>query len=261
MRFRPCIDIHNGKVKQIVGGSLTDERSEAKENFVSENGGEYYASLYKEDGLKGGHIILLNPAGTREYELDMLQAKNALREYPGGLQIGGGITNQNAASFLDFGASHVIVTSYVFRDGSINYENLKRISSETGKDRLVLDVSCRKKGEDYYIVTDRWQKFTNEKLSFSLLKELAGYCDEFLIHAVDVEGKSAGSDKELIHLLSDWQEAYITYAGGVSNFSDLESIRDIGKGNIDVTIGSSLSLFGGPLNYKEVVEWFQKYAG
>lgn len=285
MRFRPCIDIHNGKVKQIVGGSLSDEKcernalshsvfygstadlsaegngskSEAKENFVSEKGGEYYASLYKEDGLKGGHIILLNPAGTKEYELDMEQAEKALKEYPGGLQIGGGITDKNAAAFLEAGASHVIVTSYVFQDGFIHYDNLKRISAETGKDKLVLDVSCRKRGEDYFIVTDRWQKFTREKLSLSLLKDLAEYCDEFLIHGVDVEGKSAGIDRELIVLLSEWQDSCITYAGGVSNFEDLESIRKSGKGNIDVTIGSSLSLFGGPLNYRDVVEWFRQH--
>lgn len=261
MKFRPCIDIHNGKVKQIVGGSLRDEKSEAKENFVSEKGAEYYAALYKEDGLKGGHIVLLNPAGTHEYELDMLQARNALKAYPGGLQIGGGITDKNAAAFLQAGASHVIVTSYVFRDGFINYENLRKITNETGKDKLVLDVSCRKKGEDYYIVTDRWQKFTSEKLTLELLKDLSGYCDEFLIHAVDVEGKSSGIETDLICFLSKWQESPVTYAGGVSGFSELESIREYGKGNIDVTIGSSLSLFGGPLPYKNVVEWFTNHAG
>ncbi|SHO51989.1 phosphoribosylformimino-5-aminoimidazole carboxamide ribotide isomerase [Anaerocolumna xylanovorans] len=260
MKFRPCIDIHNGKVKQIVGGSLTDEKSEAKENFVSEKDGEYYAALYKMDNLKGGHIIMLNPPGTKEYELDRQQALKALGAYPGGLQIGGGITDKNASLFLDAGASHVIVTSYVFQNGFIQYDNLSRISSEAGKERLVLDVSCRKKGEDYFIVTDRWQKFTNEKLSLTLLKDLAEYCDEFLIHGVDVEGKSAGIDKELIYLLSKWQESSVTYAGGVNSFEDLLAIRESGKGNINVTIGSSLSLFGGPLNYKEVVEWFRKYA-
>lgn len=261
MKFRPCIDIHNGKVKQIVGGSLRDEKSEAEENFVSEKGAEYYASLYKEDGLKGGHIVLLNPAGTSEYELDMLQAREALSAYPGGLQIGGGITDKNAAVFLQAGASHVIVTSYVFRNGFINYENLGKIFSETGKEKLVLDVSCRRKGEDYYIVTDRWQKFTNEKLSLELLSDLSGYCDEFLIHAVDVEGKSSGIEMDLINLLSNWKECPVTYAGGVSSFHDIESIRENGKGNIDVTIGSSLSLFGGPLPYKKVVDWFSQYAG
>lgn len=260
MKFRPCIDIHNGKVKQIVGGSLTDEKREAQENFVSEKGGDYYASLYKADNLKGGHIIMLNPPGTKEYELNREQALKALKVYPGGLQIGGGITDKNASLFLEAGASHVIVTSYVFQEGFIHYDNLRRISMEAGKEHLVLDVSCRKKGEDYFIVTDRWQKFTNEKLSLALLKDLAGYCDEFLIHAVDVEGKSAGIDGELIGLLSEWQESPITYAGGVNSFENLAAIRESGKGNIDVTIGSSLSLFGGPLNYQEVVEWFRKYA-
>lgn len=257
MNFRPCIDIHNGKVKQIVGGSLTDGNREVTENFVSGRGGEYYAALYREDGLKGGHIIMLNPVGTQEYELDRIQAESALREYPGGLQIGGGITDKNAGQYLEAGASHVIVTSYVFQNGLIQYENLKKISSLTGRERLVLDLSCRKKGDAYYIVTGRWQKFTDERLSAELLKKLKVYCDEFLIHAVDVEGKSAGIDRELIQLLSGWQECPVTYAGGVSSFQDLELIQEISKGKLDVTIGSSLDLFGGTMKYREVVEWFQ----
>lgn len=165
MKFRPCIDIHNGKVKQIVGGSLLDQGDYAKDNFVSEKDGDFYAGLYKDAGLKGGHIILLNPAGSQYYEEDVRQACLALSAYPGGLQIGGGMTADNAAFFLEKGASHIIVTSYVFKDGKINYENLKKIVAVTGKEHLVLDLSCRKKGEDYYIVTDRWQKFTDVKLT------------------------------------------------------------------------------------------------
>ncbi|WOO38492.1 phosphoribosylformimino-5-aminoimidazole carboxamide ribotide isomerase [Anaerocolumna sp. AGMB13020] len=257
MNFRPCIDIHNGKIKQIVGGSLTDENRKAAENFVSEKGGEYYAGLYKKDGLRGGHIIMLNPAGTEEYEQDRLQAERALKEYPRGLQIGGGITDKNACQFLEAGASHVIVTSFVFQAGLIHYDNLTRITAKTGRDRLVLDLSCRKKGKDYYIVTDRWQKFTEEKLSVGLLMKLSDYCSEFLIHAVDVEGKSAGIDKDLIELLKEWQGCPVTYAGGVGSFKDLELINEISSGMLDVTIGSSLDLFGGPMKYKEVVEWFE----
>lgn len=256
MKFRPCIDIHNGKIKQIVGGSLTDRGNEARENFISERDGDYYAALYKADGLRGGHIILLNPVGTEEYNLDRIQAEKALKEYPGGFQIGGGITDQNAVTFLKAGASHVIVTSFVFRDGFINYENLKKISAKTGRDRLVLDLSCRKREGEYYIVTDRWQKFTEERLTTALFKSLSEYCDEFLIHAVDVEGKSAGIDKELIAILSQWKDCPVTYAGGVGSLNDLEIIKESGGENIDVTIGSSLDLFGGPLKYRDVLAWF-----
>lgn len=195
MKFRPCIDIHNGKVKQIVGGSLADNGNTAKENFVSEKGGEFYARLYRERGIKGGHIILLNAANSEYYEADKSQAFAALAEYPNGLQLGGGITAENAAEFLDMGASHVIVTSYVFKNGAVNRENLKKISAAAGRDRLVIDLSCRKRGEDYYIVTDRWQKFTDVMLDKSALNMFAEYCSEFLIHAVDVEGKASGVEK------------------------------------------------------------------
>lgn len=254
MLFRPCIDIHNGQVKQIVGGSLLDAGDFAKENFVSDKDGGFYASLYKEAGLKGGHIILLNPAGSEFYEADVAQAKSALSAYPQGLMLGGGINNTNAAAFLDAGASHVIVTSYVFKDGEINFTNLNRIVSEVGKDKLVLDLSCRKKGDDYYIVTDRWQKFTNVKISKEILDELSGYCDEYLIHAVDVEGKANGIEKNLVKLLSDSQSCPITYAGGVGSFDDLYTLKELGHNKIDVTIGSALDLFGGSLEFNKILE-------
>ena len=144
MRFRPCIDIHNGKVKQIVGSSLQDEGNAAKENFVSEYDGAAFARMYKDAGIQGGHIILLNPAGSEYYEADCHQAELALTEYPGGLQIGGGINAENAGRFLDMGASHVIVTSYVFKNGEINYDNLEAIRRAVGKNHLVLDLSCRR---------------------------------------------------------------------------------------------------------------------
>ena len=203
MKFRPCIDIHNGKVKQIVGGSLLDKGDYAQDNFVSEKDGDFYAKLYKDAGLEGGHIILLNPVGSQYYEEDVRQACLALSTYPGGLQIGGGMTAENAAFFLKQGASHIIVTSYVFKDGKINYENLEKIVAVTGKEHLVLDLSCRKKGEDYYIVTDRWQKFTDVKLTEDVLSELADYCDEFLVHAVDVEGKAGGIEEDIAALLGN----------------------------------------------------------
>ena len=253
MRFRPCIDIHNAKVKQIIGGSLVDKGDFAENNFVTEKNGDYYAALYRDAGLTGGHIILLNPAGSPYYEEDVRQACLALAAYPGGLQIGGGMNDENAAFFLDKGASHVIVTSFVFKDGKINYDNLKKMVKVTGRERLVLDLSCRRKDGAYYIVTDRWQKFTDVKLTEAVLEELSGYCDEFLIHAVDVEGKSNGIEEDIAALLGRWDGIPVTYAGGVGSMEDLRRLKELGRGRVDVTIGSALDLFGGPLRFEDVL--------
>lgn len=258
MEFRPCIDIHNGKVKQIVGGSLMDAGNRAEENFVSEQDAGFFAHLYKEAGIRGGHIILLNAKDSEFYEATKAQAMLALHEYPGGLQVGGGITAENADEFLQAGASHVIVTSYVFRDGKIYYDNLRKLCKAVGKERLVLDLSCRKRGEDYYIVTDRWQKFTDERITTGLLDELCGYCDEFLVHAVDVEGKSSGIEEPLVQLLGDWGRIPITYAGGVGSFEDLERLKVLGKKRLHVTIGSALDLFGGPMAYEQVIAYINE---
>lgn len=254
MHFRPCIDIHNGKVKQIVGGSLLDAGNQAKENFVATQDAAFYAKLYKNSNIKGGHIILLNKAGTPYYEEDIAQAKGALKEYPGGLQIGGGITAENAKQFLDMGASHVIVTSYVFRDGVVDYDRLEALYRAVGKEHLVLDLSCRKKDSAYYIVTDRWQKFTEEIVCKETILKLQDYADEFLIHAVDVEGKAGGVEKELVSMLSEYATIPITYAGGVGSYEDIEVIRNLGKGRLDVTIGSALDIFGGHLVYDKVIQ-------
>ena len=252
MRFRPCIDIHNGKVKQIVGGSLKDAGDQATENFVSEQTADWYARLYRKDGLKGGHIILLNPPSSEYYEATRQQAFAALRAYPGGLQVGGGITPENAADYLDAGASHVIVTSYVFKDGQINYDNLRKLHKAVGKERLVLDLSCRRKGEAYYIVTDRWQKFTEVPLNEETLDTMAAWCDEFLVHGVDVEGKASGVEKELVEILGKWSRIPITYAGGIGSMEDLEEFQKICDGKLDFTIGSALDLFGGRIPYEIV---------
>lgn len=253
MNFRPCIDIHNGKVKQIVGGSLLDEGNFAEDNFVSEQNGDFYATLYKKAGLQGGHIILLNPASSEYYEEDVRQACLALKAYPGGLQIGGGMNASNAAYFIEQGASHIIVTSYVFKDGKINWENLKAMKEAVGKEHLVLDLSCRKRDDAYYIVTDRWQKFTDVQLNQETLDLLADYCSEFLIHAVDVEGKAKGIEEEIATLLGNWDGIPVTYAGGVGSFEDLRKLKELGKGKVDVTIGSALDLFGGPMDFNEVI--------
>lgn len=258
MRFRPCIDIHNGKVKQIVGGSLRDEGDQARENFVAGISAADYARLYGKDGLKGGHIILLNPQTSEYYEETKRQAFAALEAAPGCWQIGGGIRAENAEIFLRAGATHVIVTSYVFRGGQIDYGNLDTLVRTVGREHLVLDLSCRKRGEDYFIVTDRWQKFTDVKLTGEVLKELSGSCDEFLIHAADVEGKSQGIEQEVVRLLGDFAGCPVTYAGGVGSYEDVEQLRMLGRGHVDVTVGSALDLFGGSLSYKKILELCEK---
>lgn len=254
MRFRPCIDIHNGKVKQIVGGSLRDSSDTAHENFVSEQDAAFYARFYRADGQKGGHVILLNPASSGYYLETKRQALAALAAYPGGLQLGGGVNETNAAEFLEAGASHVIATSYVFRDGEIDEVNLERLVREVGREHLVLDLSCRKKEDGYYIVTDRWQRFTKVRLEHGTLDALSGCCDEFLIHAADAEGKRAGIEEELAAMLGSWDGIPVTYAGGVGSYDDLLRLKALGRDRLDVTVGSALDLFGGTLEYRKVLK-------
>ena len=256
MQFRPCIDINNGKVKQIVGGSLSDEEDYARENYVSDMQAADYAALYRKKGLRGGHIILLNSKDSKFYEADLEQARGALSEWPEALQIGGGVTAENARQFIEMGASHVIVTSYVFSDGLIRYDRLQKLADAVGKEHLVLDVSCRKREEQYFIVTDRWQKFTKQPLEKELFRKLSRYCDEFLVHAVNVEGTGMGVDEELLTLLADETEVPITYAGGIGSMADIEKIKNIGRGSVNFTVGSALDLFGGPLKLDEIVTKF-----
>lgn len=252
MRFRPCIDIHNGSVKQIVGGSLSDKNNFAVDNFVSEYDGAYYGKLYKSYGLSGGHIIILNPVGSEFYNADLEQAYSALSAFEGGLQIGGGINDENAAKFLDKGASHVIVTSFVFKNGVVNFDNLNRLVKSIGKNRLVLDLSCRKNGRKYYVVTDRWQKFTDIEMNSQTLEMFTKYCDEFLIHAVDTEGKAKGIEPQIAQTMGEYCEIPSTYAGGISSFDDLDTLKELGKGKIDFTIGSALDIFGGNMSFEKV---------
>ncbi|MBU9726443.1 phosphoribosylformimino-5-aminoimidazole carboxamide ribotide isomerase [Diplocloster modestus] len=255
MKFRPCIDIHNGQVKQIVGGSLQDQGDQALENFVAEQDAAYYARFYQKDGLSGGHIILLNHRESPYYEATRQQAELALKACPGEFQIGGGIALDNALEYLRMGASHVIVTSYVFREGNIQEENLKAISRLVGREHLVLDLSCRRKEDGYYIVTDRWQNFTEVRVNPDTLDELAAYCGEFLIHAADVEGRAQGIEFDLVEMLGDWEGIPVTYAGGVGNFDHLEQLYILGQNRLDVTIGSALDLFGGSMDYNRVLDF------
>jgi phosphoribosylformimino-5-aminoimidazole carboxamide ribotide isomerase len=245
--FRPCIDLHEGKVKQIVGGTLSDDPAVVRTNFVSDRSAVWYAELYKHDGLKGGHVIMLgsgNEAGARA----------ALAAYPGGLQIGGGINADNARAWLDACASHVIVTSWVFREGRLDGERLAKLVQIAGKERLVLDLSCRRRGEEYFVVTNRWQRFTELTVSEETLQTLACSCAEFLVHAVDVEGLCCGIDRGLVEKLGRWVTLPTTYAGGANSLADLEDVTRLGQGRIDLTIGSALDIFGGSgVRYADVV--------
>ena len=245
--FRPCIDLHEGKVKQIVGGTLGD--SGLRTNFVSTQPAAWFAELYKRDGLVGGHVIQLGPGNEAE-------ARAALAAFPGGLQIGGGVNAQNAHGWLDAGASHVIVTSWVFREGRVDWTRLDELLKAVGKNRLVLDLSCRKRGEDYFVVTDRWQKFTELAITPENLQKLAGICAEFLVHAVDVEGLCRGIDRELVEKLGRWTPIPMTYAGGANSLADLEDVTKLGQGKIDLTIGSALDIFGGRgVKYEDCVKF------
>lgn len=249
MRFRPCIDLLNGRVVQIVGGSLSDQRDQRPVvNFETKQSPADYARRYQRDHLPGGHIIALGPG-------NLEAALAALAAFPGGMQMGGGITPENAKGYLDAGASHVIVTSYVFREGRVDQERLENLVAVVGKERLVLDLSCRQRSGAYWVVTDRWQRFTETAITADNLARLADHCAEFLVHAVDVEGKRLGIDATVVEMLGAWSPIPVTYAGGVRSLADLELIRSVGQGRVDATIGSALDIFGGDLPYQDVLAW------
>ena len=250
MQLRPCIDLHGGVVKQIVGSTLTDDDQDAVQtNFIAEKSAAWYAALYRADNLTGGHIIKLGPGNDGA-------AEEALAAWPGGMQLGGGIAADNAGQWLDKGASAVIVTSFVFRDGLVDMDRLKRLVTAVGREKLVLDLSCRKKDEHYYIVTDRWQKFTKTLIGPEVLEIFSRYCSEFLIHAADVEGKCSGIDKELVEKLADWAPIPTTYAGGIRDINDLRLLLESGKGRLHCTVGSALDIFGGTtLTYRQAVSF------
>ncbi len=247
MRFRPCIDLHDGRVKQIVGSTLSDDGRGLEENFISEQPPAYYAEMYRRDDLTGGHVIMLGPGNEAA-------ASEALAAWPGGLQVGGGITPENAPVWLERGAAAVIVTSYVFRDGRVDSDRLERMLAAVGREHLVLDLSCRLRDHAYYIVTDRWQRFTEVRVTPESLAELSGFCAEFLVHAADVEGKCAGVAADLVELLGKHSPIPTTYAGGIGTMADIDLIHDLGCGRLDFTVGSALDIFGGAtMTYREVV--------
>lgn len=254
IQFRPCIDIHKGKVKQIVGGSLSDgDESKLQTNFESDRSSAEFAQMYRDDQLTGGHVIML---GADDWSRKAALA--ALQQYPGGMQLGGGVNPDNAGAYLDAGASHVIVTSYVFVDGELDLQRVKDlVQAAGGRQRVVLDLSCRRKGDDYYVVTDRWQRFSSLKVNQSTMEMLAEYCDEFLVHGVDVEGMKLGIDAELVALLGEVAPLPVTYAGGARTLDDLNLVKEAGKGRVDITVGSALDCFGGSLPYRDVVAWHE----
>ena len=252
--FRPCIDLHEGKVKQIVGGTL-GAPANLRTNFVAEKPAAWFAELYKRDGLSGGHVIMLGAGNESE-------ARSALAAFRGGFHVGGGINPANARGWLDAGASHVIATSWVFREGRVDWARLEELVKVVGKDKLVLDLSCRKRGENYFVVTDRWQKFTELIVNEETLQKFSGYCKEFLIHAVDVEGMCSGIDRELVAKLGKWTPIPVTYAGGANSISDLARVTELGGGKVDLTIGSALDIFGGSgVKYEDCVKFNRAQRG
>ncbi|MEH6548410.1 MAG: phosphoribosylformimino-5-aminoimidazole carboxamide ribotide isomerase [Pseudomonadales bacterium] len=252
-QFRPCIDLHQGKVKQIVGGSLNDEGAET--NFVSAHNAAYYAELYGKHDLTGGHVIALGSGNTE-------QALSALGAWRGELQFGGGVNYENAAAYLEAGASHVIVTSYLFESGQFSWDRLEKIKREVGLEHLVLDLSCRKQAEGWHIATDRWQTVTETAIDAQTITALSQHCAEFLVHAADVEGLQAGIDEELVHTLGQLCSIPVTYAGGARSLQDLDLVQQLSEAKVDLTIGSALDIFGGKgVSLEECILWNSENRG
>ncbi len=221
-----------------MGGTLSDSGEGVRTRFEADQSPAWFAHLYRQDQLDGGHVIALGPGNESA-------AREALGAWPGGLQFGGGVHADNAQAWLDAGASHVIVTSWVFSQGRINWDRLRELERLVGRSRIVLDLSCRLRDDQYWVVTDRWQNFTELCLGPHAFKSLADFCSEFLVHAVDVEGLCTGIDVALVQKLADWSPLPVTYAGGARSIRDLETVHRIGGGRVDLTIGSALDLFGG----------------
>ena len=247
-KFRPCIDLHEGKVKQIVGGTLNDEGAE--ENFVSKKSPSWYAEKFCESDLNGGHVIQLGPG-------NLQAAREALASWPGGLQLGGGVSLENAGEWIEAGASQVIVTSWLFdKDGNFLEDRLKALAEEIGMEKIVVDLSCRQVADGWKVAMNRWQTITEMVIDLDIIAHLSQYCAEFLIHAADVEGQCSGVDVPLVELLGQWTGCPITYAGGVRGLEDLKLISEASAGRLDATVGSALDLFGGSgVTYDELLAW------
>ncbi len=246
-QFRPCIDLHDGEVKQIVGGTLSELGVDT--NFVSENDAAFYASLYRRHQLLGGHVIALGPGNEAE-------VMSALQTWPQGLQFGGGVNETNVEKYLKAGADKVIVTSYLFEEGEFSWPRLKRMLAAAGRDKLVLDLSCRRVGDGWNIATNRWQTVTNAEVNAELLERLSEYCSEFLVHAADVEGLQNGIDEALVSQLAEYAKVPVTYAGGASSLKDLQRVHELSGGKVDLTIGSALDIFGGTgVSLQQCVAW------
>ncbi len=254
-KFRPCIDLHDGKVKQIVGGSLRDDGAGLRENFVSGESAGAFAARYRADGLTGGHVIKLGPGNDEA-------AREALAAWPGGLHLGGGITGDNAETWLGHGASHVIVTSWLFdAEGRFLAERLETLRRRIGAERLVIDLSCRRTAAGWTVAMNRWQTLTDLHVTSATLDALAGSCAEFLIHAADVEGLCGGIDEELVALLGGWAGKPMTYAGGVATMEDVRKVERTSGGALDLTVGSALDIFGGRgVRYADLVAWNRRGA-
>lgn len=246
--FRPCIDLHGGRVKQIVGGTLSDTTAPVT-NFVSEESPGAYASRYRSDALFGGHVIMLGPGNEAA-------ATDALAAWPDGMHLGGGITPNNGPEWIDKGAEKVIVTSYLFQDNRLDMSRVKTMREAVGESRLVIDLSCRKTAEGYFVATNRWQTITETPVNEETLALMGENCSEFLVHAADVEGKCQGIEMGLVALLAAHSPIPCTYAGGAKSIDDLARIENLSNGRIDLTFGSALDIFGGTLvRYADCVTW------
>ncbi|KAF2086942.1 Phosphoribosylformimino-5-aminoimidazole carboxamide ribotide isomerase [Saccharata proteae CBS 121410] len=253
-RFRPCIDLHSGSVKQIVGGTLTTQSTDLKTNYVSELPAGHFAALYKENGLAGAHVIMLGPGNEDA-------AKEAVQAWPNGLQVGGGINDSNAAQWIEWGAERVIITSYLFPSGKFSLERLQAVLAalDNDKNKLVIDLSCRRRGDTWFVAMNKWQTITDMELNEESIKLLEPYCSEFLIHAADNEGLQQGIDHELVRKLAQWCSIPVTYAGGGRSLEDLDTVRELSNGKVDLTIGSALDVFGGSgVKFPDCVEWNKK---
>ncbi|KAI9826660.1 MAG: Enzyme that catalyzes the fourth step in the histidine pathway [Thelocarpon impressellum] len=191
-RFRPCIDLHSGQVKQIVGGTLTTITDDLKTNHVSKLPASHFADLYRQNDVIGAHVIMLGP-GNEE------AARDALRAWKGGLQIGGGISESTAAEWINWGAEKVIITSYLFPRGKFSMDRLRSVLAALGDDKqkLVIDLSCRRKEDTWIVAMDKWQTLTDMEVNQESISLLEPLCSEFLIHAADNEGLQRGIDEEL----------------------------------------------------------------